>query len=94
MNEYEKIFTEELWKALKCQIKGKIYCAIHNDTLKIGVKNEGIDYKKSYENMARKIMTGEVSTASLSEAFRKEYESFVIRMIKINYFYPPCKEAN
>lgn len=92
MNEYEQIFCDNLWKELKCQIKGQIYCAIYNDILKIVVKHEDIEFKKTYGDMAKKIMSGEMTTKKLSTEFIKEYIGYINKMTREKYLWPPRKE--
>ena len=53
MNEYEQLFTEDVWNRLKKRLKGKIFAGIRNDVMKVSVKCDEFYFEKIEEDMAK-----------------------------------------
>ena len=58
MNEYEQLFTEDVWNRLKKRLKGKIFAGIRNDVMKVSFKCDECYLEKIEEDMAKKSVTG------------------------------------
>lgn len=87
MNEYEQLFTEDVWSRLKKRLKGKIFAGIRNDVMKVSVKCDEFYFEKIEEDMAKKIVTGEINSYEFAYEFEKEYKTYLQEQINKRLFY-------
>ena len=87
MNEYEQLFTEDVWNRLKKRLKGKIFAGIHNDVMKVSVKCDEFYFEKIEEDMAKKIVTGKIKSSDFVYEFETEYKKYIQEQINKRLFY-------
>ena len=87
MNKYEQLFTEDVWNRLKKRLKGKIFAGIRNDVMKVSVKCDEFYFEKIEEDMAKKIVTGEIKSSDFVYEFETEYKKYIQEQINKRLFY-------
>lgn len=87
MNEYEQLFTEDVWNRLKKRLKGKIFAGIRNDVMKVSVKCDKFYFEKIEEDMAKKIVTGKIKSSDFVYEFEAEYKKYIQEQINKRLFY-------
>lgn len=87
MNEYEKLFIDSVWKGLKQRIKGLVYVTIKDNTLKANVKCDEFYFEKIVDNVAEKIILGNLNSRSFIHNFEDEYRSYVKKQTYKRLFY-------
>ena len=81
--EYD--FCVILHKKLKDKIKGKIFCKVIDDELKIRIDMDDLWFETSYEDFARRIIYG-LTTDYIVYEVEKKYRKFLLNRMERYYF--------
>ena len=91
MREYEKLFSDALWKKLKCKIIGKIFVKVtRNDELLVVITREDeleeLEFKTFVPDFSDKLVNG-LTTDYVAYEVIKEYRKFIMERMNERYFY-------
>lgn len=86
MNEYEIVFTKNLYNKIKDRVYDHVYCGVKDNTLRIDITTrDDLGFTMWVDDFANRILSGLTTDYVLYEFLRK-YRAYLVSEITCDYF--------
>lgn len=80
MMDYEYLFSNSLYEALKSKVKGRVFCEVKDDSLHIQIQTREIGiFERNIDDFSHKLITGTLSTEKVAADIVTGYYIFIKR---------------